>query len=153
MGRNDHMGDDELGNLPPEAFSPWDVDGPFDPQDHWLRTAKRDHQVIALRSWFLERFCDPAHNTPYESAEGGYQFIHGGPYDPADVLPDRFGAIVEDDVIEEVVGELYEQVGHQWAPLASRVPDDYDEDYGVTVETPDQPLAKLRNRLTQSKGY
>ena len=27
MGWNDHMDDNELGNLPPEAFSTWDVDG------------------------------------------------------------------------------------------------------------------------------
>jgi hypothetical protein len=152
MGWNDHLDDDnDLGNLPPEAFNPWDVDGPFDPQTHWLETASRDHQIIAVRAWFLDRYRDPAHETPYNSREGGYQFIYGGAYDPADVLPDRFARIVDDDVIQEVIDELHRQVGDQWAPVQFRVPDDYDEDYGVIVETSGQPLARLRDRLAQSK--
>lgn len=151
MGWNDHMDDSELGNLPPEAFSTWDVDGPFDPQDHWLETASRDHQIIAVREWFLSRYCDPAHDTPYNGREGGYQFIHGGPYDPADVLPSRFGRMVKDDVIQEVIDELYRQVGDEWAPIQFSAPDDYDDDYDVIVETRGQPLARLRDRLSQSK--
>jgi hypothetical protein len=152
MGWNDHMDDDnELGNLPPEAFGIWNVDGPFEPQDHWLRTASRDHQVIALRAWFLDRHCDPAHNTPYNGREGGYQFIHGGPYDPADVLPNRFATVVEEDVIQEVVDELHQQVGDEWAPVQLSPPDDYDDDYGVVLETSSQPLARLCDRLAQSK--
>jgi hypothetical protein len=88
MGWNEHMNDDsELGNLPPEAFSSWNVDGPFEPQDHWLRTATRDHEMIAAREWFLAGYCDPVHGTPYNGREGGFQFIHGGPYDPATYCP------------------------------------------------------------------
>lgn len=152
MGWNDHMDDDnELGNLPPEAFSTWDVDGPFEPQNHWLETAGKDDQIIAMRAWFLGRYCDPANNTPYNGREGGYQFIHGGPYDPADVLPSRFARAVEDDVIQEVIDELHQQVGDEWAPVQHSVPDDYDDDYGVTIEDSSQPLARLHDRLAQSK--
>jgi hypothetical protein len=151
MGWNYHMDDNELGNLPPEAFSTWDADGPFDPQDHWLRTASKDHQVIAMRAWFLDRYCDPAHNTPYNGREGGFQFIHGGPFDPADVLPNRFARTVEDDMIQEVLDELHQRVGDEWAPVQHSVPDDYDDDYGVTIEDNGQPLARLRDRLAQSK--
>jgi hypothetical protein len=104
-----------------------------------------------MRAWFLERYCDPAQDTPYNGREGGYQFIHGDPYDPADVLPDRFARVVEDDVIQEVIDELHQQVGDQWAPVPLRLPRDYDEDYGVIVESSGQPLAKLRERLAQSK--
>jgi hypothetical protein len=152
MGWNDHMDDDnELGNLPPEAFSTWDVDGPFEPQNHWLRTATRDHQIIAIRAWFLDRYRDPVHDTPYDSREGGYQFIHGGPYDPADVLPDRFAGVVEDDAIQEVIEELLQQVGDEWAPVQRSFADDYDDDYGVIIEDSSQPLARLLDRLAQSK--
>ena len=151
MGWNDHMDDNELGNLPPEAFSTWDVDGPFEPQDHWLETAKRDDQIIAIREWFLARYCDPVHDTPYNGQDGGFQFIHGGPFDPADVLPDRFARVVEDDVIKEVIDELHQQVGDEWAPVQFRAPREYDEDYGVIVESSSQPLTRLRERLEQSK--
>jgi hypothetical protein len=152
MGWNDHMDDDnELGNLPPEAFSTWDVDGPFEPQNHWLQTARKDHQMIAVRAWFLDRYCDPVHSTPYNGREGGFQFIDGGPYDPANVLPHRFAGYVEDDVIQEVVDELHQQVGDEWAPVQRSVPDEYDDDYGVNVWNASQPLARLRDRLEQSK--
>jgi hypothetical protein len=152
MGWNDHRDDNnELGNLPPEAFSIWDVDGPFEPQNHWLETARKDHQIIAIRAWFLDRFCHPAHGTPYNGREGGFQFIHGGPYDPADELPNRFARVVGDDVIQEVVDELHQQVGDEWVPVQRSVPDDYDDDYGVIVWERSQPLARLRDRLAQSK--
>jgi hypothetical protein len=152
MGWNDHMDDDnELGNLPPEAFSTWNVDGPFEPQDHWLRTASKDDQIIAMRAWFLGRYCDPAHNTPYNGREGGFQFIHGGPYDPDDVLSTRFSRVVKDEVIQEVVDELHQQLGDEWAPVQHSIPDDYDDDYGVDIENGDQPLERLRERLAQSK--
>jgi hypothetical protein len=152
MGWNDHMDDgNELGNLPPEAFASWHVDGEFEPEDHWLRTASKEHQIIAIRAWFLDRYCDPAMNTPYNGREGGYQFVHGGPYDPADELSNRFGRTVEEDVIQEVIDELHRQVGDEWAPVRSNVPDDYDDDYGVDIENGDQPLERLRERLAQSR--
>jgi len=152
MGWNDHMDDDnELGNLPPEAFSSWNVDGAFEPQDHWLRTARKDHKMIAMRAWFLDRYCDPAEGTPYNGREGGYQFIHGGPYDPADVLPERFGRDVDDDVIQEVIDELHQQLGDEWAPVQHGVPDYYDDYYGVDIENGDQPLERLGERLAQSR--
>lgn len=152
MGWNDHMDDDnELGNLPPEAFNTWDVDGPFEPQNHWLRTAAKEHQVIAIRAWFLDRYCDPADGTPYNGGEGGYQFIHGGPYDPADVLHERFGKDVDDAVIQEVIDELHQQLGDEWAPVQRAVPDDYDDNFGVIVDQSSQPLARLLERLAQSR--
>ncbi|MGB8031448.1 MAG: hypothetical protein WCF30_17490 [Terracidiphilus sp.] len=151
MGWNDHMDDNELGNLPPEAFSTWNVDGPFEPQDHWLETAGKDDQIIAMRAWFLGRYCDPAHGTPYNGREGGYQFIHGGPYDPEDVLHTRFARVVKEDVIQEVVDELHQEVGDEWAPVQHSFDNDYDDDYGVDIEDSGQPLIRLRDRLTQSK--
>jgi len=149
MGWNDHIDDHcEVSNLPPEAFSPFD--GPFDPQDHWLRTADKDEQLIAMRAWFLARHCDPANETPYDGHEGGYVFIHGGPYDPADVIPGRFDGIVDDDIIQEVVDEMHAEHGDQWAPVHYGPPDEYDDDYGVFVEERNEPFRKLCDRLEQS---
>lgn len=149
MGWNDHLDDSELGNLPPEAFSEWDVDGPFDPQDHWLKTADDEDQKTAMREWFLARFCDPAVETPYNGREGGYLFIHGGPYDPADELPERFSRIVDDDLIQEVIDELHSDVGDQWAPIQRFPPDDYDFDerFDLQLLNRNEPLNRLRERL------
>ena len=40
-----------------------------------------DERVEAMKEWFWENFEDPANETPYESREGGYQWIWGGPFD------------------------------------------------------------------------
>lgn len=37
--------------------------------------------VAQMVSWFQERYKDPANGVPFNSAEGGYQYVHGGPYD------------------------------------------------------------------------
>ncbi|WP_260429681.1 hypothetical protein [Burkholderia cepacia] len=148
------MDDSELSNLPAEAHgNVFDVDGPFEPDDSWLETASADEQRIAMREWFLARFCDPAYETPYNGREGGYQFVDGGPYDPADEVTDRFSGIVSDDLIEEVVDELHSDVGDEWARIRELPPDDdyYDERFDLDVETPNEPMVRLQDRIRQAQ--
>jgi hypothetical protein len=150
MGWNDHMDDSELGNLPPEAHA--NAEGqPFDPDDGWLRTAEPNQQLIAMREWFLARYCDPVHDTPYDGGEGGYLFIHGGPYDPADEIPTRFARSVSDDLIDEVVDEMHAQHDDQWAPVHWDPPEEYDARYDLHIVTVSEPLRRLRERLQQSQ--
>jgi len=154
MGWNDHLDDDdELANLPPEAFGQFNVDGPFDPDDYWLKTASEGDQKIAVRAWFHARYCDPANDTPYISREGGYQFIWGGPYDPGDELPERFGNIVKDEIIQEIVEELYSEVGDQWAPIRYALPDDfdYDERFDFQLLSRSEPIDRLKDRLLHAQ--
>ena len=51
---------------------------------------ERQGRIDALVEWFHERYEDPAERLPYVSAEGGYQWIYGGPYDAREVLGDNF---------------------------------------------------------------
>lgn len=144
--------DSELSNLPPEAYgNVFDTDGPFDPDDNWLETAERHDQLTAMREWFLARYCDPAHETPYNGREGGYLFIHGGPYDPGDEIPERFSGIVDDDLIQEVVDELAGEHGDQWAPINHAPDDEWDERFDFEVNARSAPLVKLMERLVQGK--
>lgn len=152
MGWNDRQDENELSNLPAEAFgNVFDVDGPFDPCDIWLEIASRDEQIIAVREWFFARFCDPAEGTPCNGREGGYQFIHGGPYDPADEIHSRFVSVVDDEVIEEVVDELHGGVGREWAPIREAPADYYDDRFDLDVDTPNEPLSSLRDRIQQAR--
>ena len=48
------------------------------------------YRIDSLVNWFHEHYEDPAHKTPYETKEGGYQWIWGGPYDASEVLGDNF---------------------------------------------------------------
>lgn len=85
----------------------------------------RQAQIDALVEWFSERFEDPAHRLPYESAEGGYQWIYGGPYDAREQLAENFPDEAE-DVIEAAVVQIEFDGLTEWAPVFS--PEDYDDD-------------------------
>ncbi|MDQ0609541.1 hypothetical protein QFZ83_003712 [Variovorax sp. W1I1] len=140
--------DSELSNLPPEAWgNVFDADGPFDPENSWLEGASKDDQLIAMREWFLGRYCDPAHETPYNGREGGYLYIHGGPYNPSGELSGRFSKLVDGETIEELANELSRKGGDEWAPVIHYAPDDYDERYDLDHGSPHGPLQRLRTRI------
>lgn len=87
-----------------------------------MRKAKKRELIF---QWFYKNFEDPAERTPYESAEGGYQWIWGGPYDAREELYSKFGDFVPESLIEEVVEEIEQDGLMEWAPTPSR--DDYDD--------------------------
>lgn len=84
----------------------------------------REVQLDVMRTWFFQEFEDPAERTPYESAEGGYIWIWGGPYEAYQELDAEFSDVVPDDVIEELSSEL-SGMCNEWAPTEK--PGDYDE--------------------------
>jgi len=79
-----------------------------------LQSADHETQMEAMREWFFQNFEDPAQSTPYDSGEGGYQFIWGGPYDPKDELDSEFGGLVPDDLIEELADKLSD-IAIEWS--------------------------------------
>ena len=88
-----------------------------------LEGLDRQVQLEAMRDWFFENFEDPAIRTPYDSREGGYIWIWGGPHDALEELEAKFGDVVTSDVIDVLSNEINED-GCQWAPVAR--PEDYD---------------------------
>ncbi|MGA1856962.1 hypothetical protein VH569_13345 [Azospirillum sp. 11R-A] len=90
-----------------------------------FRRLRREQKIEVMRSWFGQHYEDPAQRTPYESAEGGYQWIWGGPYDAREELESEFGGLAPQKLIEELVEEL-EQEGTKWAPTPSD--GDYDDE-------------------------
>lgn len=122
----------------------------------WVRNADSREQYSAMKAWFLARYCDPADTTPYSASEGRYLFVHGGPYKPEDVLFSEFGALVTDEVIQELSSDLEKRVGVQWAPLMAdlshgelRIAQEiyYDERFGIQVADSKKPFADLEVRL------
>lgn len=79
-----------------------------------LRNAEKRELML---QWFFSNFEDPAERTPYESAEGGYIWIWGGPHDPSEEVWNKFGGFASDKLIQDVVDEIQEQ-GFEWAPVA-----------------------------------
>ncbi|MEP2758942.1 MULTISPECIES: hypothetical protein [Alphaproteobacteria] len=118
--------------------------GPFDESEADEGDAADDRQarIDALVEWFHEHYEDPAHRLPYESAEGGYQWIYGGPYDAQEALSDNFQDEPE-DIIEAAVEEIESEGQLEWSPVpTSEDYDPYDED-----EHEDSDPNELANEL------
>ena len=123
----------------------WTADNPHGYSAEELRNLERKAQIEVMKAWFYQNFEDPAKTTPYESAEGGYQWIWGGPYDAFDVLGTEFGEYVPEDVVKEVVAEVQADGLYEWAPKNIRDDDVADGDEGLwppllVVQQPEPPL-------------
>ena len=90
-----------------------------------LLNKTRDQQKEIMRVWFLENYEDPVMHTPYDSHEGGYIYMLGGPYDAHEELS-FFGGYVPDEVIDELGDELSAECP-EWAGI--KEPNEYEEEY------------------------
>ncbi|WP_139112030.1 hypothetical protein [Acidithiobacillus thiooxidans] len=89
-----------MTQLPPEAggFN----SGLFEPDDDWLASAPKELQIAAMRRWFLDRYEDPANETPWDGEGKEYVFVWGGPYDPDDEIQSSFNNLSRvRDVIQQ----------------------------------------------------
>lgn len=73
-------------------------------------------RVTYLVNWFFNFYTDPVHDTPYNGREGGYIYIHGGPFNASDELYDKFGKFFSDEDIEYAVTEVEQDGTDEWAP-------------------------------------
>ena len=96
-----------------------------------------------MKHWFRTYYEDPAERTPYETAEGGYIWIWGGPYSAHDELDTTFGAVVSDKLIQELVYDL-EGEFIDWAPTPQ--PGDYDDYIVDDIST----ITQFHNNFTSS---
>jgi hypothetical protein len=108
-----------------------------------FRRAPKARKRELMIEWFGQNFEDPAENTSYVTAEGGYLWNHGGPYDARGQLYDKFGDIVPEPLIEDVVEEIESDGLTEWAGTRS-----HEDDYEPPPEPPsldsftDEPTAK-----------
>lgn len=61
---------------------------------------------------FLSTYEDPAQHVPHDSAEGGYQYIAGGPYDAREIVSEWYPMAPEEDIDEAV--ERLETESFDW---------------------------------------
>lgn len=129
----------------------WTADNPHGYSAEDLQHLGRDELVEVMKTWFYQNFEDPAEKTPYVSAEGGYQWIWGGPYDASEELSSEFGDHVPEDVIEEVVAAVQADGLYEWAPKNIGDDDIVDADEGpwppiVVTEAPVPPADEAAAR-------
>jgi hypothetical protein len=72
------------------------------------RLSRADKRDVMLE-WFRENYENPVNRTPYVSADGGYQFIYGGPFDAREELEGEFLDTASEKLFSEVVEELEEE--------------------------------------------
>lgn len=104
-----------------------------------FRRLSRRRKVEAMVQWFHENYEDPAVRMPYESAEGGYQWIWGGPYDALEQIGDQFSDVSDEASIEEAAAEVTSDGLFDWAPKARREDYRQDEDLPDDDESWNQP--------------
>lgn len=138
--------DDELANLPEEAFEPFAVGCEID--KHWLETASAEDQQAAMYGWFKRNYYYP--NELLERGTLPAQvYANGGPCMPEEVLRTEFGKWPDQKILAEVIAEIEQEAADGWVPTPYRPDDDYDEDFGVEVEDAKQPFTALSSRLDQ----
>lgn len=116
--------------------------------DDWLKGADRETQIEAMRIWFLKRYEDPANETPWDGEVKAYIFVWGGPYDPSDVIQDRFGDVVEFDVMWELIQDLHHDVGEEWAPTEHEGAEYDDYIHSLVVYRRNDPTNFLVMRMS-----
>lgn len=116
-----------------------------------------DEQVDIMEAWFRAHYEDPAERMPYESAEGGYIWLDGGPFDPREQLEVEFGGRVPDEVIEELAERLSSEMP-DWARIADD--DFYEENYWSSVganqnafETFTEAISNVEELLDSAPPY
>jgi hypothetical protein len=121
--------------------------GPEGPEEEIEELEEANPRVEALIEWFAERYEDPAERTPYISAEGGYQYIYGGPYDAGEVLADNFPN--ENEAIIRAAVEAIEANGlTEWTRTPQ--PEDYGQDDDFDLEADDRisPVRRALRRVS-----
>lgn len=110
-----------------------------DPNDAAL---DRETRIQEMVDWFFENFEDPAVRTPYESAEGGYIWIWGGPYSAADEIGSNFSD-EDQDLIDAAVKRVERDGIVDWAPTEG--PDDYDPEPDDAEDGPEDEVASVKD--------
>lgn len=106
-----------------------------------LRRMRKQQKLEIMEAWFRQNFEDPVHRTPYISREGGYQYIHGGPYDAYEELSTEFGGIVSENLITELV-TILEREAHEWTSTPND--GDYDQEgFYDEIAIPEDPLDEI----------
>lgn len=75
-----------------------------------------------ITNWFFDRFEVPRVGASNNGSEGGYLYIHGGPYDAREAIEAEFKAVVGVDVIDKAIDFVESNGTLEWA-LSPNHPD------------------------------
>lgn len=93
-----------------------------------FRTLSKAAQKAEILQWFHSNYADPVEDCPFESREGGYQFIWGGPFDAREEVESEYGGIATERLIDEIANELNDICPEWSAHPEQDDPSDYEDD-------------------------
>jgi len=64
-----------------------------------------------LMTWWNDHYANPADVCPFESADGGFQWIWGGPYDAYEEVLTHWGKVFTNEMLLLMVGHLQAATG------------------------------------------
>ncbi|MHA1038374.1 hypothetical protein [Enterobacter ludwigii] len=115
-----------------------------------LKYKSKEDQIQVMREWFYDNYEDPAESCPYESREGGYAYIYGGPYDAHEELQSMFEGFIKHSYIEELAEELQQECW-EWSGNSNNS-DWYDEDLYDAVTSSEEPFHKFIENVERIKS-
>jgi hypothetical protein len=110
-----------------------------------LKKLTDDQQVDIMEGWFSDRYAPP-YELPYDSAEGGYQWIWGSPVEPRDEISLEFEGSVFEAALKAVIDKLEDQ-SFEWTPHPDF--DDFDADYEAGLLESGHPYYVLIASLSE----
>jgi len=113
-------------------------------EQEFLKTLSLDKQYEYMRDWFYSNYENPVEHCPYISAEGGFQYIWGGPYEAHPVLWNAFADAVPPKLIEKLADELDSEC-EEWSGKPSL--DEEDELFYDQYSSNPDPLNTLELAL------
>ena len=123
-----------------------------------LKRLPRNEQIAHMATWFRRMYEDPHNQTPYDSEDGKYVYVWGGPFEPRDELGDEFGDLVSEEVIEAAVSQVERDGTFEWAPTdwnpknTGGRGDDEEDDEELTPPTLDEIRERLSSGVTPRFG-
>jgi hypothetical protein len=104
-----------------------------------IKNLSKEKQIEIMENWFLSNYQNPEDECPYDSEEGDYVYIYGGPYDAREKLEDQFEEYVDKSIIDELVNKL-ENRCFEWSGIDFDFDSEFDE---IKID----PLENLRNSI------
>ncbi|EMG7886221.1 hypothetical protein V5L11_004302 [Enterobacter hormaechei] len=115
-----------------------------------LKYKSKEDQIQVMRDWFYDNYENPAESCPYESREGGYAYIYGGPYDALEELQSMFEGFIKYSYIEELGDELQQECW-EWSGNSNNS-DWYDEDLYDAVTSSEEPFNKFIENIERIRS-
>jgi hypothetical protein len=109
-----------------------------------LSTLDQEEIDEIVRHWFFQHYEHPDNRTPFDSGEGGYIWIWGGPYDAREEIYSEFLDILDQTSLDPIIIDL-EDHSTLWGPAES--PDDYDDEYIENIASISDFYAKFTQAM------